>query len=79
MRIENSELKRLGPGQVYLKQDAIGVNYLDTMVRDGRFLLPLPTVLGFEAAGTIEGLETDVPGFNLAGRGNSADFSADPG
>lgn len=42
-----------GPGQVRLRQQAIGVNYLDTMMRDGRFPTPLPAVPGFEGAGTI--------------------------
>lgn len=43
-----------GPGQVRLRQQAIGVNYLDTMMRNGRFPAELPAVPGFEGAGTIE-------------------------
>ncbi len=45
-----------GSGQVRLRQKAIGVNYVDTMVRDGRFPVPLPAVPGFEGAGTVEAL-----------------------
>lgn len=47
-------LEAPGPGQVRLRQQAIGVNYLDTMMRDGRFPAALPAVPGFEAAGIVE-------------------------
>ena len=40
-------LDQPGPGQVRLRQQAIGVNYLDTMMRDGRFPAALPAVPGF--------------------------------
>jgi NADPH2:quinone reductase len=43
-----------GPGQVRLRQQAVGVNYVDIMVRDGRFPVPLPAIPGFEGAGTID-------------------------
>jgi NADPH2:quinone reductase len=48
-----------GPGEVRLRQQAIGVNYLDTMMRDGRFPAPLPAVPGFEGAGTITAAAPD--------------------
>lgn len=48
-----------GPGQVRLRQEAVGVNYVDTMVRDGRFPVPLPAIPGFEGAGTVESVGPD--------------------
>lgn len=42
-----------GPGQVRLRQEAVGVNFVDTMVRRGSYPVPLPAVPGFEAAGVI--------------------------
>lgn len=44
-----------GPGQVRIRQRAIGVNFIDVYVRRGWMpgLLPLPGVLGMEAAGTV--------------------------
>lgn len=42
-----------GPGEVWLEQQAIGVNYLDVMQRKGTAPLPLPNGLGLEAAGTV--------------------------
>ncbi|HEX2544922.1 MAG TPA: SRPBCC family protein [Ramlibacter sp.] len=44
-----------GPGEVRIQQRAIGVNFFDIYLRRGWIpgLLPLPGVLGMEAAGTI--------------------------
>jgi NADPH2:quinone reductase len=53
LRLETAEVGKPGRGEVRLLQDAIGVNYVDTMVRDGRFAMPLPLVPGFEGAGVI--------------------------
>jgi NADPH2:quinone reductase len=44
-----------GPGEVRLRQTAIGVNYIDTYHRTGLYKLPsLPAVLGVEGAGVVE-------------------------
>ncbi len=40
-------------GEVRLRHAAIGVNYLDAMQRSGVVPLPLPSGLGFEAAGEV--------------------------
>jgi len=49
-----------GSGEVRLLQDFVGVNYVDTMVRDGRFPMSLPTIPGFEGAGIIGKVGGDV-------------------
>lgn len=56
-----------GPGEVRLRQSAIGVNMVDVFTRDGRFaLLTPPGIPGMEAAGTIldigPGVRDFVPG-----------------
>lgn len=44
-----------GPGQVRLRQTAVGLNFIDIYCRRGYFdLLSLPAVPGMEAAGVIE-------------------------
>ncbi len=45
-----------GPGQVLVKIEASGVNFIDTYVREGRYPAPLPFILGQEAAGVIAGV-----------------------
>ncbi len=44
-----------GPGEVRLRQSAVGLNYIDTYHRTGRYKLAhLPAVIGSEGAGTVE-------------------------
>lgn len=42
-----------GPGQVLIKTEAIGVNFVDTYFRTGLYQHPLPFVLGSEVCGTV--------------------------
>ncbi len=49
-----------GPGQVLIKHTAIGLNFIDVYQRSGLYPLPLPAILGSEAAGVIEAVGPDV-------------------
>lgn len=49
-----------GPGEIRLKQTAVGLNYIDVYHRTGLYPLPLPFVPGMEAAGTVESVGKDV-------------------
>src|SRR5437763_3394813 len=53
-----------GAGEVRIRQSAVGVNFLDVYLRRGWVpaMLPLPGVLGMEAAGTIVDVGTGVTG-----------------
>ena len=53
---------RPGPGQVLVRVHAIGVNFIDTYLREGRYPATLPFVPGQEAAGTVEALGDGVDG-----------------
>lgn len=61
-----------GPGEVRIRQRAIGVNFFDVYLRRGWIpaLLPLPGVAGMEAAGTVldvgEGVGGLLPGDRVA-------------
>lgn len=49
------EVARPGPGEILLRQTAVGLNFIDTYHRTGLYPLPdLPAVLGREAAGIVE-------------------------
>jgi NADPH2:quinone reductase len=50
------------PGQVRVRHTAIGVNYIDVYQRSGAYPVPLPALLGFEAAGVVEALGAGVVG-----------------
>src|SRR6185295_13018296 len=43
-----------GPGEVLVRHEAIGLNYIDTYHRSGLYPLKLPSGLGSEAAGAVE-------------------------
>jgi NADPH2:quinone reductase len=43
-----------GPGQVLVRHQAVGLNFIDTYHRTGLYPVRLPSGLGMEAAGTVE-------------------------
>ena len=55
LRVEDVDLPDPGPGQVVVRNTAIGVNFIDTYHRSGLYPLPsLPHGIGLEAAGVVE-------------------------
>lgn len=60
-----------GPGEVLVKAEAVGVNFIDIYRREGAYKVTLPHVPGTEAAGTVaavgEGVSTLKPGDRVAG------------
>ncbi|MGR8923005.1 NADP-dependent oxidoreductase [Rhizobium leguminosarum] len=68
-----------GPGEILIKIEASAVNPFDLILRQGfmaKFIpLPLPAVLGGDAAGTISALGDGVTGFAVGDR-VVADFAA---
>lgn len=52
---EEVEVAPPGPGQVLLRQTAVGLNYIDVYHRNGLYPLPaMPAILGMEAAAVVE-------------------------
>ena len=55
LRWEEVSVAAPGPGEVRLRQTAVGLNYIDTYHRTGLYKVPvLPAVLGVEGAGVVE-------------------------
>ena len=54
MVAEDIDVGAPGPGEVRVRQTAIGLNYIDTYHRSGLYPLPLPSGIGQEAAGVVE-------------------------
>jgi NADPH2:quinone reductase len=52
-----------GPGQVLIRVEAIGVNFIEIYFRKGVYKSPLPFTPGSEAAGTVEEVGQGVTGF----------------
>src|ERR1700748_175537 len=61
------------PGQVLIKAEAIGVNFVDTYFRSGLYPHDLPFILGAEVAGTVAAVGNGVTSFHVGDRVASAD------
>ena len=57
-----------GPGDVRVRNTAIGLNFIDTYHRSGLYPMPLPMGLGSEGAGVIEAVGPKVKGFKAGER-----------
>lgn len=54
LRLQEVEIPAPGPGEVLIRQHAIGLNFIDIYHRSGLYPLPLPFVPGLEGAGVVE-------------------------
>src|ERR671914_483971 len=69
LRWEDVPVPRPRPNQVLIKVESSGVNYADTIRRQGNYPGPdLPSTLGLEAAGIIEELGENVTGLTVGQR-----------
>jgi NADPH2:quinone reductase len=57
-----------GPGEVLIRADAIGVNYIDIYFRSGTYPRQLPYVAGSEVCGTVAAVGDDVAVINVGDR-----------
>jgi NADPH2:quinone reductase len=62
------EVPEPGPGEVRVRNRAIGLNYLDIYYRNGLYSQPLPHGLGTEGAGEIEAVGPGVTGWKEGDR-----------
>ncbi|MBX8688441.1 NADPH:quinone reductase [Mycobacterium vulneris] len=74
-----------GPGEVLIKAEAIGVNFIDTYFRSGAYPRELPFVVGSEVCGTVAAVGDDVAALAVGDRvvtanatGAYADFCIAP-
>jgi NADPH2:quinone reductase len=71
LKLESVDVAQPGPGEVRVRNTAIGVNFIDTYQRSGLYPLPLPSGLGSEAAGVVEAVGSGVgwlaPGARVGG------------
>ena len=57
-----------GPGQVLIKAEAVGVNFIDTYFRSGLYPRDVPFIVGIEVCGTIEAVGDDVAALTIGDR-----------
>ncbi|WP_396273823.1 quinone oxidoreductase family protein [Hyphomonas sp.] len=84
LQVETAPPRAPGPGEVLVRQTAVGVNFIDTYHRTGLYRMPLPFIPGSEGAGVIdevgEGVVHVEPGDRVAytGRGTYATHYTGP-
>lgn len=68
LTLEDRTVGAPGPGQVALRQTAIGLNFIDTYQRSGLYPVEMPFVAGNEAAGVITAVGEGVTGLKVGDR-----------
>jgi NADPH2:quinone reductase len=63
LKLSELPIPQPGPGQVLIRVEATGVNFIEIYFRKGVYKAALPLVPGTEAAGTVEELGPGVTGF----------------
>ena len=71
LKLENQSVLTPGPGEVRIRQTAVGVNYIDVYIRKGLYrMIDPPAAIGMEAAGVVldvgEGVAHLLPGDRVA-------------
>jgi NADPH2:quinone reductase len=66
--LETVEVGAPGPGEIRVRQTAIGLNYIDTYHRSGLYPVPLPSGLGLEGAGVVTDVGAGVTGIREGDR-----------
>jgi NADPH:quinone reductase len=68
LKLEHREVGAPGPGQVRIRQQACGLNYIDIYQRSGVYPMALPHALGMEAAGIVEAVGDGVTHLRMGDR-----------
>lgn len=64
------------PGQILVRHQAVGINFIDTYQRSGLYPMKLPSGLGSEAAGVVEAVGDGVSRFKV---GDLVAYAGTPG
>ncbi len=68
LRLVDMPLPEPGPGQIRLRHQAVGINFIETYQRTGLYPVTLPAIPGGEAAGVVEAIGEGVTRFRVGDR-----------
>jgi NADPH:quinone reductase len=68
LQLVDVEVGSPGPGEVRIRHQAVGLNYIDVYQRVGMYPLPLPLQLGMEGAGYVEEVGAGVTHLSVGDR-----------
>lgn len=77
LRLEDVPTPAPGPGEILIRHEAIGVNFIDTYMRSGLYPLALPSGLGQEGAGVVTAIGDGVTRFKVGDHAAYAMGAAD--
>jgi NADPH2:quinone reductase len=77
LRLEDVPTPQPGAGEILIRHEAIGVNFIDTYMRSGLYPLALPSGLGQEGAGVVTAVGEGVTRFKAGDRAAYAMGAAD--
>lgn len=77
LRLVDREVGTPGAGEILIRHEACGLNFIDCYQRSGLYPMTLPAALGMEAAGVVEAVGADVT--HLAPGDRAAYAAAPPG
>ncbi|MDR2011863.1 MAG: quinone oxidoreductase [Rhodanobacter sp.] len=69
------EVGEPGPGEIRIRHQAVGLNFIDTYQRSGLYRFPMPLRLGSEAAGVVEAVGEGVTHLKV---GDRAAYASQP-
>jgi len=68
LSLEDIDIPEPGAGQIRIKIEAAGLNFIDTYHRTGLYPLNLPLTLGLEGAGVVDALGANVSNLSVGNR-----------
>lgn len=75
MQLVDIEVGEPGPGEIRIRHQACGLNYIDVYHRNGSYPMPLPATLGMEGAGVIEAVGEGITHLSV---GDRAAYASQP-
>ena len=75
MKLVDLAVGEPGAGEIRIRHEACGLNYIDVYQRTGLYALPMPLTLGLEGAGVVEAVGTGVGHLKV---GDRAAYSGGP-
>ena len=68
LKFEEIDLADLRPGEIRVRNKAVGLNFIETYFRSGLYSVPLPFTLGSEAAGVVDAVGEGVTNVKVGDR-----------
>jgi NADPH2:quinone reductase len=68
LKWENVEVGKPGPGEVRIRQEAVGLNFIDVYHRTGLYPQSLPFIPGVEGAGIVDAVGAEVGNVKIGDR-----------